>query len=147
MLSGCDRGSHPEHVGTPAPAFSVTDGTRTVSLADYRGKVVLVNFWATWCTPCIEEIPSLEALQKQMPQIVILAISIDEDVDAYHRFLVDHQVTLLTINDHARNVNKLYGTNLFPETYVVDQNGNLRRKFVIAQDWTSPEIINYLKHI
>ena len=145
--TGCDRGDHPRHVDTPAPNFSLSDGTRTVSLADYRGKVVLVNFWATWCTPCLEELPSLEALQKQMPQIVILAVSIDDDVDAYHRFLADHQVTLLTVNDPAQRVNALYGTHLFPETYVVDRNGNIRRKFVIAQDWTKPEIINYLKHL
>ena len=134
-------------MGTPAPDFSLSDGTRTVRLADYRGKVVLVNFWATWCTPCIEEIPSLEALQKEMPQIVILAVSIDDDPDAYRRFLVDHQVTLLTVNDPAQRVNALYGTHLFPETYVVDRSGNLRRKFVIAQNWTSPEILTYLRHL
>ena len=145
--AGCDRGDHPEHVGTPAPDFSLKDGSRTISLADYRGKIVLVNFWATWCTPCLEELPSLEALQKQLPQIVILAVSIDEDADAYHRFLIDHQVSLLTVNDPAQRVNALYGTHLFPETYVVDRSGNIRRKFVIAQDWTKPEIINYLKHL
>jgi cytochrome c biogenesis protein CcmG/thiol:disulfide interchange protein DsbE len=147
LAAGCDRGDHPQHVGRLAPDFSLTDGSRTVRLADYRGKVVLVNFWATWCTPCLEELPSLEALQKEMPQIVILAVSIDEDTDAYHRFLADHQVTLLTVNDPTQRVNALYGTHLFPETYVVDRSGYIRRKFVIAQNWTSPEILNYLKHL
>ncbi len=130
-----------------APDFTVTDSSRTVRLADYRGKVVLVNFWASWCLPCLEELPSLEALQKQMPEVVILAISIDEDPDAYHRFLAEHQVTLITVNDPQQRVNTLYGTHLFPETYVVDRNGYIRRKFVIAQDWTSPEVTNYLKHL
>jgi thiol-disulfide isomerase/thioredoxin len=147
LTAGCDRGDHPSELGRMAPDFTVTDSSRTVRLADYRGKVVLVNFWASWCLPCLEELPSLEALQKQMPEVVILAISIDEDPDAYHRFLAEHQVTLITVNDPQQRVNTLYGTHLFPETYVVDRNGYIRRKFVIAQDWTSPEVTNYLKHL
>ncbi len=134
-------------MGKPAPDFTISDSTRTVRLQDYRGRIVLVNFWATWCAPCIEELPSLQALQKQMPQIVVLAVSIDDDVDAYHRFLTDHQVSLLSVNDPEQHANQLYGTRQFPETYVVDRNGFIRRKFISAQDWTSPEIVNYLKHL
>ncbi len=147
LAVGCDRGDHPKELGRPAPDFTVSDSSKTIRLADYRGKVVLVNFWATWCAPCIEELPSLEALQKQMPQVVVIAISIDDDLDAYHRFLTDHEVTLLTVNDPQQHVNTLYGTHLFPETYVVDGGGYIRRKFISAQDWTSPEVVNYLKHL
>ncbi len=146
-VAGCDRGDHPKQTGAVAPNFTVTDATRTVRLQDYRGKVVLVNFWATWCPPCIEELPSLEALQQQMPDLVVLAVSIDEDPDAYRRFLAEHQVTLLTVNDPEQRVNTLYGTHLFPESYAVDRNGFIRRKFVNAQNWISPEIVNYLKHL
>ena len=146
-LSGCDRGDHPMHMDKPAPDFTLNDGTTAVHLADFRGKIVLVNFWATWCAPCIEELPSLQALQKSMPQIVVLAISVDDDPDAYHRFLKQHQLTLLTVEDPARHVNELYGTSRFPETYVVDQAGRIRRKFISSQNWVSPEIVNYLKHL
>lgn len=146
-IAGCDRGDHPRQPGRPAPDFTVTDGTRSVRLADYRGKVVLLNFWATWCAPCIQELPSLQALQQRMPGVVILAVSVDEDPDAYHRFLSEHPLSFTTVEDSARRVNALYGTSLFPETYVIDRNGTIRRKFISAQNWTNPEIVEYLSHL
>lgn len=146
-VAGCDRGDHPHDLGKVAPDFTITDGTRTVHLADYRGKIVLLNFWATWCAPCIEELPSLEALHQQMPQIAILAVSVDQDTEAYQQFLTRHPLSFLTVDDPARQVNALYGTSMFPETYVIDQNGRIRRRFISAQDWTKPEITNYLAHL
>ncbi len=79
--------------------------------------------------------------------MTVLAISVDDDLDAYHRFLRNHQLTLLTVNDAAQHSNALFGTNRFPETYVVDRNGYILRKFISSQDWTNPEIVNYLKHL
>ena len=146
-FAGCDRGDHPQQPGKPAPDFILNDGTRSVRLADYHGKVVLLNFWATWCAPCIQELPSLQALQQRMPGVVVLAISVDEDPAAYHRFLGEHPLSFVTIEDPARRVNALYGTSLFPETYVIDKSGTIRRKFISAQDWTNPEIVNYLSHL
>ena len=78
---------------------------------------------------------------------MVLAISVDDDLDAYHRFLADHKLTLLTVNDQAQQSNALYGTSRFPETFVVDRKGYIRRKFISSQDWTSPEIVNYLQHL
>lgn len=126
--------------------FQISDGARTFRLADYRGHVVLVNFWATWCPPCIEELPSLMALQHQLPQVTVIAISVDEDEDAYRRFLAQNHVDLLTIRDPERRINPLFGTTQFPDTYVVDRNGLIQRKYA-ARDWTSPEIIAYLKQL
>ncbi len=146
-VAGCDRGDHPQQPGKVAPDFTVNDGTRTVHLADYRGKIVLLNFWATWCAPCIQELPSLQALQQRLPQVNVLAVSVDEDPDAYHRFLQEHPLSFVTVEDTARRVNAMYGTSLFPETYVIDQHGIIRRKFISAQDWTNPEIVNYLSHL
>lgn len=146
-FAGCDRGDHPHATGRPAPDFTVSDGTRTVHLADYRGKVVLLNFWATWCAPCIAELPSLQAMHQELPQVAVLAVSVDQDSEAYHRFLERHPLDLLTVEDSARQVNALYGTNLFPESYVIDRKGVIVRKFVSAQDWTNPEIVNYLSHL
>jgi peroxiredoxin len=144
LASACDRGYHPSHIGSRAPEFKVSDGTQTVDLANLRGHVVVLNFWATWCIPCIEELPSLVELQRRMPQITVVAISADEDADAYRKFLVDNHVNFVTVRDPPTQIQKLYGTVKIPESYVIDQSGILRRKFVSAQDWTSPEILDYL---
>lgn len=147
FTAGCDRGSHPGNIGRPAPQFVLADGTRTVDLSKFRGKVVVLNLWATWCAPCIEELPSLLALQRQMPDLAIVAVSWDQDADAYQRFLTNHHVDLLTVRDENHVVDGLYGTVQIPETYIIDRQGILRRKFVSAQDWTSPEITGYLARL
>lgn len=147
LAAGCDRGVQPAHLNQPAPTFKISDGTRTVNLADYRGQVVLLNFWASWCGPCIEELPSLLAMQHQMPQIKVIAISIDEDDDSYRKFLVDHHVDLFTVRDANQQANALYGTFQYPETYVIDRNGLIQRKYIGARDWTSPEMVAYLAQL
>jgi cytochrome c biogenesis protein CcmG/thiol:disulfide interchange protein DsbE len=144
LATGCDRGSHPGNIGKPAPLFATSDGAASVDLSKLRGRVVVLNLWATWCAPCIEELPSLLALQRQMPGLTVVAISEDEDPEAYQRFLLRYHVDLLTIRDPGKKIKALYGTDLIPETYIIDRQGILRRKFVSAQDWTSPSIISYL---
>jgi thiol-disulfide isomerase/thioredoxin len=147
LSTGCDRGAHPAHLNQPAPKFQISDGTRSVRLEDYRGHIVLLNFWATWCPPCIEELPSLLAMQHQLPQITVIAISIDEDDAAYRRFLIEHHVDLLTVRDSQQRASALYGTSQWPETYVIDRNGLIQRKYIGARDWTSPEMLAYLKQL
>jgi cytochrome c biogenesis protein CcmG, thiol:disulfide interchange protein DsbE len=147
LAGGCDRGSHPRQTGRVAPDFTVTDGNRSVHLADYRGRIVILNFWATWCLPCIAELPSLTAMQQQLPQVQVLAVSVDVDQQAYRDYLVEHKIGLLTIDDPAHRSADLYGTNRWPETYVIDQRGIIRRKFIGAQDWTSPEVLEYLRRL
>lgn len=144
LTTACDRGYHPARIGSRAPQFTVNDGTRTVTLANLRGHVVLLNFWATWCVPCIDELPSLMELQRRMPQITVVGISIDEDAAAYRQFLLDNHVNFITVRDPSGKVPNLYGTIKMPETYVIDRRGVLRRKFVSVQGWTSPEIVDYL---
>jgi cytochrome c biogenesis protein CcmG/thiol:disulfide interchange protein DsbE len=144
LITGCDRGDHPGNIGKPAPLFIMSDGTHTVDLSKLRGRVVVLNLWATYCAPCIEELPSLLEMQKRMPEIAVVAVSIDQDPDVYHKFLADHHVDLLTVRDAEMKVNALYGTAQIPETYVIDRQGIVRRKFVSAQDWTSPEIMSFL---
>ena len=147
LAAGCDRNDHPQNIGRPAPEFTLTDGTHSVDLNKLRGHVVLVNLWASWCAPCVDELPSLLALQRQMPGLVVVAISMDQDDDAYRRFLTLHHVDLLTIRDPTARINAHYRTAQIPETYAIDRNGILRRKFVSAQDWTSPEIVDYLHRL
>ncbi len=144
LTAGCDRGSHPGNIGKPAPEFVIGDGTRTVDLNQLRGHIVILNLWATWCAPCVEELPSLLALQQRMPQLAVVGIATDEDPDVYHHFLVEHHVDLLTVRDGDARINALYGTVMIPETYIIDRNGIIRRKLIGAQDWTSPDILDYL---
>ncbi len=148
FTAGCDRGQHPTDIEKTAPDFTVVDGSRTVSLEEYRGKVVVLNFWASWCPPCLEEIPSLIQLQKDLPQVVVLAVSFDTDTGAYRRFVAQHHVTgIITVVDPSQKSNLAFGTSRPPETYVIDQRGMIRRKFIGPQEWTTPEIIYYLSHL
>lgn len=147
LAVGCDRGQHPKQVETLAPGFSLNDGTDSVDLSQLRGKVVVLNFWASWCPPCLEELPTLIELQHRMPQVEVIAVSTDEDQDAYKRFLVKHHVDLKTVRDGSQRISSMYGTYRYPETYVIDRKGVLRRKFIGPQTWTSPEIMDYLSKL
>ena len=112
-------------------------------LSDLRGKVVVLNFWASWCPPCLEETQSLNTLQEQISGKggVVLGISVDEDKDAYEKFLADNHVVFPTYRDASKKTAADYGTSMFPETYLIDRNGRLARKIVGPQDWQSPEIM------
>ena len=147
LVAGCNRGAHPAQTGKTAPDFTVSDGTTTVHLANYRGKVVLLNFWASWCAPCIEETPSLLQLHHDMPSLAIIAVSIDDDPDAYTRFVARHHLDFTTVRDPSQSTPKLFHTDMWPETYVIDRKGIIRRKFVGAQDWSDPAIREYLKSL
>ena len=125
----------------------MTDGVQTIDLGKLRGQVVVLNLWASWCAPCIEELPSLLEMQQKLPGIKVVAVSLDQDDDVYRKFLSQHAVTLKTVRDPDGKVNALYGTAQIPETYVIDRQGVLRRKFVSEQQWTSPEIMHYLEHL
>lgn len=145
--AGCDRGQRPRELGKIAPAFTIHDGAQTVSLAQYRGQVVLVNFWATWCAPCVEELPSLLQLHRRLPQLVILGISIDQDPQAYRNFLAENHITFPTVRDASQATMHRYGTVQIPESYVIDRSGRIARKYISAQDWTNPEIVGTLSSI
>lgn len=147
LSSGCDRGDHPNHLSRPAPLFTIGDGVQTLDLARLRGRVVVLNLWATWCAPCVQELPSLLDLQHAMPRLAIVGISTDQDEAVYRNFLLQHHVDLLTVRDGEQRINALYGTVQIPETYIIDRDGILRRKFIGAQAWTSPEIMDYLRSL
>jgi cytochrome c biogenesis protein CcmG/thiol:disulfide interchange protein DsbE len=145
--AGCDRGDHPGQLGSAAPQFVVKDSQRTVDLASYRGHVVVLNFWASWCAPCLEELPSLEALQQQVPGATVVAVSTDEDSGAYRNFLTQHHVQVLTVQDPEQKSNALYGTFRYPETYIIDKSGVLRRKLIGPQNFVDPEILGGIRKL
>ncbi len=145
LLCACNRGAKPSQVGKVAPDFTVNDGTSSVHLASYRGKIVVLNFWASWCGPCIQETPGLEALHHDRPDLAMVGVSIDEHPDAYRQFLARFHVDMTTVRDPGQSAAKLYHTEGWPETYIIDRTGVIRRKIVGDPDWYNPEIREYLK--
>lgn len=131
----------------PAPDFTVSDGTTSVHLANYRGKIVVLNFWATWCPPCVQEMPGLIDLHHDRPDLTILGVSIDEDPDAYSRFLVRRHIDFTTVRDPSQSAARLFHTEGWPETYIIDRQGIIRRKIVGDPDWSNPEIRAFLKSL
>lgn len=146
LATSCYSGSRPPHVGSAAKDFVVQDSDRKVSLDQFRGQVLVLNFWATWCPPCVEELPSLMNMQDRMKGkgIVVLGVSIDVDGDAYHRFLKQRSVNFLTVRDPEQKVASMYGTSGWPETYIIDRKGVMRRKFIGPVDWNSPDVVQFM---
>jgi cytochrome c biogenesis protein CcmG, thiol:disulfide interchange protein DsbE len=157
VLTGCYARSKPADINIPAPEFTIKDADHSVTLNHLRGQIVVLNFWATWCPPCVDEMPSLVALQKkfQGKGVTVLAVSVDDDASDYHKFLKDHGVDLLTVRESGQKTDKgviapvssRYGTFKVPETYIIDRKGVIRRKFIGAVDWTQPEIAEYLSRL
>lgn len=134
-------------VGSPAPGFSFTDLTgKKHELADFRGKAVIVNFWATWCAPCVIEFPQMLDIAKKRPDTVILFLSQDETREEVDRFLKKHAFSLpqdnvfVAMDPNKKTAKELYLTYKLPESYLIDQNGVLRGKIIGAVDWTAPDI-------
>jgi peroxiredoxin len=136
-------------VGSPAKEFSVQDSDHSVSLNQYHGQIVVLNFWATWCPPCVEELPSLMTLQERLRGrgVVVVGVSIDVDNNAYHRFIKQRNVNFVTVRDPDQKVAGMYGTSGWPETYIIDRQGIMRRKFVGPVDWNSPDIVDFLNRM
>lgn len=145
---GCTQQPSVRMIGGAAPDFTVTDADHTLSLHDYRGKIVVLNFWSAHCAPCIAEMPSLVQLQKRLgDKITVVGVAVDTENDEYHAFLRKHGIDFLTVLDSAKNSYNLYGATGYPETTIIDRNGMIRRKFVFAMNWTSPEIVEYLQKL
>jgi len=149
LLTACYHGSPPRGIGAPAPNFTVQDDERKVGLDQFRGKVVVLNFWASWCAPCITETPSLVAMQETLKDkgVVVVAISADEDEEAYHRFIKQYGISFATVREPSAHTQHQYGTEKLPESYVIDRDGILRRRLINAADWNSPEIIEFLSRL
>ena len=134
--------------GSVAPDFTVKDlAGREVKLSSLKGKVVMVNFWATWCPPCKEELPSMMKLQQSMTgkQFQMMAISIDEGgKEAVESYFKKSGTALPAYLDLDGEASRSYGTTGVPETFIVDKAGIIRKKVVGGMDWGSPEVVTYL---
>jgi len=143
------RQGEPSLRGTPAKDFAFTLDGKPAHLSDLRGKVVFLNFWATWCPPCVEETQSLNELQHRIAPMggTVLGVSVDEDQQAYENFLNTYHITFPTYRDASKQIPLSYGTTMYPDTYVITRSGRLDRKIVGAQDWTSPDMTAYINSL
>ena len=140
----------PVALGDRAPAFSLPRvPSGNLSLREFRGKVVVLNFWATWCPPCVAETPSLEAFASKMKGrgVVVLGVSVDQDPAALLQFVAQYHLTYPVARDPSRNVPSRYGTYKFPETYIIDRSGKVAEKIVNAYDWEDPRMLQFVKSL
>jgi len=131
-------------VGDRAPDFSIqADNGKTISARNFGGKLLILNFWASWCPPCVEEAPSMQTLATLLgPRgLVVLGVSEDEDPKAYKAFLDKFGVTYPTARDPTKAIKTSYGTIQIPETYLIDTNGRVVEKIVSSTNWSSEAMI------
>jgi peroxiredoxin len=134
--------------GEIAPNFSVvTEHGRTVTRSDFGGKLLVLNFWASWCPPCISELPSLNEFAREYASqgVVVLGVSIDKNENLYKKFLTQRNVIFETARDPEANISASYGTFQIPETYIIDRNGKVLEKVISDQDWMDPQFLARVK--
>ncbi|MGA3202143.1 MAG: TlpA disulfide reductase family protein [Bryobacteraceae bacterium] len=136
------------NAGDTAPNFSiVTESGRTVTRSDFGGKLLVLNFWASWCPPCITELPSLNQFAQEYKDqgVVVIGISNDKNENLYKRFLTQRHVAFDTARDPEADISASYGTFQIPETYLIDRNGKVLEKVISNQDWMDPQFLARVK--
>lgn len=121
-----------------------------VSIDSYSNKVVILNLWATWCGPCVEEFPALIELARKVPEIVLLAVSADKDDESVTAFLKAYgkiPQNIRVLRDPDQMVGQLYGTAVLPESYIFMPGKNLLRKVVGSEKWDRPDVIEFFRQI
>lgn len=137
------------NVGDSAPEFAVqTDSGMTITRSNFGGKLLVLNFWATWCAPCVRETPALQALHRQLKDsgVVVLGVSLDKNEKKYKDFLKRFGVTYPMSRDAAATVSGAFGTYRYPETYVINKDGKVIQK-IIGAEWTVEDMSRYLKSL
>jgi peroxiredoxin len=125
-----------------APDFTLKDyAGHDVKLSSLRGQVVLVNFWATWCGTCVVEVPSMEKLvdKERGKPFRLLAVSVDDDWPTVRKFFAKG-TPLDVVLDPSRDVPKAWGTEKFPESFLIDKDGTIRYYIVSNRDWSAPAV-------
>ena len=142
-----------ETTGVPSFEFKKWKSESVVSLDSYKGKVlILINFWATWCAPCIEEIPSLLSLvKKSQGKVVLFAISADESPEAIESFLktfpLDKTENVYLGNEGFSELMQLYNVEMLPESYLVGLDGKLKKKIVGSINWDTEDSVAYINDL
>ncbi len=131
-------------VGQPIPDFELPDlQGKVFHLSENREKVVLINFWATWCPPCIDEMPSLEKLHRALGEkgLEIVSVSVDDSPDKIEEFRKALGLSFTVLHDKGAKVSRAYQTFKYPESYLVGRDGNLAWKVVGPRDWIAPDLM------
>ena len=135
--------------GKPAapPVDLLTPEGAPFSLKQLRGKVVLVNFWATWCEPCITEMPALQRLRNELASsgFEVLAVNYQEGPARINSFIEKMKLTLPVVRDTDGSVARSWGARVFPASYLVDRDGNIRHSIGGGADWTSPRLVSTIR--
>lgn len=129
----------------------VTLSGKTINLKSFAGKVVIFNFWASWCAPCIEEVPSLVTLVKADPNIVIVAISGDqnkEDIFAFLKSFPDfNKAPIYVVQEGAKEITELFKVDRLPESFIFNSKGEMVKKITGTINWHTPDSIEYFKSL
>ena len=138
------------NIGQMAPDFTIKDQSgHPVKLSDYRGKVVFLNFWATWCVPCVEEAPEMEKLNARMKdrKFQMLTVAIDTDWKPVNEFYVKHGLSVPVYLDPGQQVARgLYKITGVPETFLIDANGHVVRH-TFGEHWADPRMVSYIESL
>jgi cytochrome c biogenesis protein CcmG/thiol:disulfide interchange protein DsbE len=137
--------------GDRSPSFQVTTASgASVTPTSFGGDLLLLNFWATWCPPCIEEMPSLEQFHRNYRDkgIVVLGVNVDESEQTYRNFVQRAGITFENTFDPGADLGARFGTFRYPETYLINRRGEVVEKFVGAEQWMSPQTLERItKHL
>jgi len=148
--------TRPVELGEKVPNFNLalaanggSQADGTVDLAAYRGKVLVLNFWATWCPPCVIETPSLEDFARRVKPLGVEVLGASEDTDpaALTAFIAKYGLTYTIAHDPGRTLATRYGTLQFPETYIIDKDGHLAEKIISNIDWNDPRMLAYVREL
>ncbi len=144
----------PIKIGNAAPAFSANPmaaGSAPKTIADYRGEVVLLNIWATWCGPCRIEMPSMQRLEEQLGPKGLKIVAVSVDVagmeNAINAFTEDMKLSFEILHNPAGDIQRIYQTTGVPETFIIGRDGRLRRRVIGADTWDSPANVAYLERL
>ena len=140
LSTACGQLREVAEVGKPAPNFTLVDTKgKTWNLSELKGQVVFVNFWATWCPPCREEMPSMEALYTSMPadKFKMLAILSNDEPAIADKFAAQIGFTFPILIDPENKASQAYGLTGVPESYIIDKHGILREKVIGPAQWDS----------
>jgi cytochrome c biogenesis protein CcmG, thiol:disulfide interchange protein DsbE len=151
------RGSFaPLDIGSPAPAYAaVTLDGDSVHLEGLRGRVVLLNVWATWCTPCVREMPALQRLHEKLDArgLSIVAVSVDAEGSAFggdgdvRAFVEQFGLTFTVLRDASGRIESTFGVSGLPMTFLIDRDGRIQRKVLGAREWDDPELASDIESL
>ncbi len=135
-------------IGNPAPDFTLVDlQGKTWTLSQLKGQVVFVNFWATWCPPCVNEMPSMQNLYEMLPKdrFKMLALLYNDDPVVAENFVEKFDITIPVLHDRDNLISRKYGLTGVPETFVVDKKGLIREKVIGPAHWDAPDAVQILR--